>query len=125
MRKRWEEGLRRKAEERGRRIGEAAQRKAQANAAAAKKKKDEEDAFNKYDKDKDAKLSPAEVKAFAKEALEFDTTQDAVDRIMKACGKDGFGPLANFGRCKAMCGIAKDDVRGREKRKEAATRRSR
>ena len=54
-------------------IKEKATKNAAANAAAAAKKKDEEDAFNKYDKDKYGKQSPAEVKAFAKEALEFDT----------------------------------------------------
>ena len=52
--------------------------------------------------------------------LVFDMPQEALDRIIKACGMDGFVPAKNFGRCKAMCGIAKDDVRARQKREEAA-----
>merc|ERR1719330_987450 len=64
--------------------GNAARERAISKAAALKKESERLGSFKKLDKDKDGKLSKAEVLAYSKQVHSFDVPTDVLGKIMSS-----------------------------------------
>lgn len=96
----------------------AIQEKKAREAAAAKKEEEQQASFARADTDGDKKLNKEEVLAFAKAEYEFTPSDEHVDKWMTSLAVDGGISYDNFARLRSSVGIARSEVRAREKRLE-------
>eukprot|EP00747_Dinoflagellata_sp_TGD_P197729 gnl/TRDRNA2_/TRDRNA2_69467_c0_seq1.p1 gnl/TRDRNA2_/TRDRNA2_69467_c0~~gnl/TRDRNA2_/TRDRNA2_69467_c0_seq1.p1 ORF type:complete len:938 (-),score=322.79 gnl/TRDRNA2_/TRDRNA2_69467_c0_seq1:66-2777(-) len=109
----------RRALEKIKEVSKANKDKAVRKVAAAKRDKAQGELFKKFDKNKDGKLDGKEIKTFAKAEYSFELEEEQVQRILNSLAREGGGVAVDkFRRVRAMCAIAKSEIKAREKRKE-------
>jgi len=93
-------------------------------AAAKRSQEKQESLWNKYDKDNDGVWGRDDIICYVKEEYAFDMTDERVTKILQdlAPGSNGV-PKDKFSRLKVLVGIARDEVRSKQRKIEAERRK--